>query len=294
VCLEFFGGAAQAVPAIVEIRDHVARLAGVRLAGLEHLDERYVKAVGYGAKSRRGQRPRMVLIGDLVGDNVDEVASAASAVVRIANARDGEGFVAVSPEARKRFWLDRARTAAIARHTNAFKINEDVVIPLEQLGAYSDAVERINIECSIENKLELLDALEEYLQGTLPLVQGDEALSRPEWLGDRVPRAIEALAAVRVRWQRLRNSLDVEFEKLQLRAERLSWKAEVRAELQRIFAGAPYARILEGADAVHKRVLRGRVFVALHMHAGDGNVHSNIPVNSDDYASCAWRNRSAG
>jgi Fe-S oxidoreductase len=26
------------------------------------------------------------------------------------------------------------------------------------------------------------------------------------------------------------------------------------------------------------------VFVALHMHAGDGNVHSNIPVNSDDYA----------
>ena len=27
----------------------------------------------------------------------------------------------------------------------------------------------------------------------------------------------------------------------------------------------------------------GRVFVALHMHAGDGNVHTNIPVNSDDY-----------
>ena len=31
------------------------------------------------------------------------------------------------------------------------------------------------------------------------------------------------------------------------------------------------------------RVLRSRVFVALHMHAGDGNVHTNIPVNSDDY-----------
>jgi Fe-S oxidoreductase len=31
-------------------------------------------------------------------------------------------------------------------------------------------------------------------------------------------------------------------------------------------------------------VLRGRVFVALHMHAGDGNVHTNIPVNSDNYA----------
>jgi len=283
VCLEFFGPAAEAVPAIVEVRDHVARLPGVRLAGLEHLDERYVKAVAYGAKSRRGQRPRMVLIGDLVGDHVDEVASAASSVVRIANARGGEGFVAVSPEARKRFWLDRARTAAIARHTNAFKINEDVVIPLEQLAAYSDGVERINIECSIDNKLELLDALEEYFQGELLLVQGADPLSRPELLGDRVPRAAELIAAVRARWQRLRNGLDVEFERLQSRTERLSWKSEVRAELQRIFAGGPYARILEGADAVHRRVLRGRVFVALHMHAGDGNVHSNIPVNSDDY-----------
>ena len=284
VCLEFFGNAAEAVPAIVEIKAHVARQPGVRLAGLEHLDERYVKAVGYATKSRRGERPRMVLIGDLVGDQVDEVASVASAVVRIANARGGEGFVAVSPEARKHFWLERARTAAIARHTNAFKINEDVVIPLEQLGAYTEGVERINIECSIDNKLALLDALEEYFQEELPLQQGEERLPRPELLGERPQQALELLAAVRARWQRLRNGIDVEFEALQSRRERLSWKTEVRDPLGAIFAGAPYARILEGAQAVHRRVLRGRVFVALHMHAGDGNVHSNIPVNSDDYA----------
>ena len=36
-------------------------------------------------------------------------------------------------------------------------------------------------------------------------------------------------------------------------------------------------------QAIHAEVLRGRVFIALHMHAGDGNVHTNIPVNSDDY-----------
>ncbi len=36
-------------------------------------------------------------------------------MIRIANARGAEGFVAVSAEARKKFWLDRARTAAIAR-----------------------------------------------------------------------------------------------------------------------------------------------------------------------------------
>ena len=29
------------------------------------------------------------------------------------------------------------------------------------------------------------------------------------------------------------------------------------------------------------------MFVALHMHAGDGNVHTNIPVNSDNYAMLA-------
>ena len=81
----------------------------------------------------------------------------------MANARAGEGFIAVSAEARRKFWLDRAETAAIAKHTNAFKINEDVVIPLERMGEYTDAIERINIELSIRNKLDLLAALEEYL-----------------------------------------------------------------------------------------------------------------------------------
>ncbi|WP_043148528.1 FAD-binding oxidoreductase, partial [Pseudogulbenkiania ferrooxidans] len=77
--------------------------------------------------------------------------------------------IAVTPEARKTFWLDRSRTAAIAKHTNAFKINEDVVIPLPRLGDYSDGIERINIELSIANKIELLDTLTEYFHGRLPV-----------------------------------------------------------------------------------------------------------------------------
>ncbi len=133
----------------------------------------------------------MALFGDIVGDNVDEVASAASAVVRLANARGGEGFVAVTAETRKRFWLDRARTAAIAKHTNAFKINEDVVIPLPRLADYSDGIERINIELSIANKLELLDAMADYFAGDLPLVQQDVKVAAAELLGDRPQRAQE-------------------------------------------------------------------------------------------------------
>ena len=57
----------------------------------------------------------------------------------------------------------------------------------------------------------------------------------------------------------------------------------MRAPLHRIFSGDAFAPVLAEAEAIHKRVLRGRVFVALHMHAGDGNVHTNIPVNSDNY-----------
>jgi FAD/FMN-containing dehydrogenase/Fe-S oxidoreductase len=285
VCLEFFGLAREAVPAIVEIKDFLAKNERkIFLAGLEHLDARYVKAVGYATKSRRSGLPVMVLIGDIVGDNVDEVAAAASSVVRIANARGGEGFVAVSADARKRFWLDRARTAAIAKHTNAFKINEDVVIPLERLGDYTDAVERINIELSIQNKLELLDALERYFSGDLPLHQGDESASAADVLGERRGQAIELIHAVRGRWEDFSRNLDRDFVALQSHKARLSWKSEIRALLQVLFSGDVFRGVLEGADAVHKRVLRGRVFVALHMHAGDGNVHTNLPVNSDDYA----------
>jgi FAD/FMN-containing dehydrogenase/Fe-S oxidoreductase len=276
VCLEFFGLARDAVPAIVEIKRYIDSSSKVLLAGLEHLDERYARAVGYATKSRRSERPRMVLIGDLVGDDVDAVAAAASGVVRIANARGGEGFIAVSEEARKRFWLDRARTAAIARHTNAFKINEDVVIPLEKLGEYTDGVERINIEFSVANKLALLEALEDYFSGDLGVPERD-------LLGERPARALELLRRVRGRWQAVAADLDHYFERLQAYALRLSWKREVRDELRAIFDGAAFRRVLEEAESVHKRILRGRVFVALHMHAGDGNVHTNIPVNSDDY-----------
>ena len=83
VCLEFFGQAREAIPAIVEIRDELARqgrAGDVQLAGLEHLDERYLKAVGYTTKSKRGALPKMVLIGDIVGD--DEAARVALRVRR--------------------------------------------------------------------------------------------------------------------------------------------------------------------------------------------------------------------
>ena len=96
VCLEFFGHASEATPAIVEIKDYCDAHADILLAGLEHLDARYVKAVGYATKAPRTTRPNMVLLIDVVSDNEVAVGEAASHIVRIANARGGEGFIAVS------------------------------------------------------------------------------------------------------------------------------------------------------------------------------------------------------
>ncbi|MBV6305772.1 FAD/FMN-binding oxidoreductase [Candidimonas humi] len=322
VCLEFFGQARDAIPSIVEIKNYLdgpGRARGAILAGLEHLDERYLRAVGYATKSKRGGFPKMVLFGDIVGDDPDAVAVAASEVVRLANTRHGEGFVAVSAEARKKFWLDRSRTAAIARHTNAFKINEDVVIPLDRMGEYTDAIERINIELSTHNKLRLLDQLEEFLGGELPVGKAedieDAEHTRAEVLAERTREAVATLRAARVRWNWLLDNLDMPlaqalptlrdlglealeetlrervarqpqarvFDVLQDRTIRVSWKTEVRSPMENFFSGADCAAVLAEIQAIHDRVLKGRVFVALHMHAGDGNVHTNIPVNSDNY-----------
>jgi len=316
VCLEFFGQVREAVPAIVEIRDYLAALpksgeARVMLAGLEHLDERYVKAVGYATKAKRHGRPKMVLIGDIVGDDEKQVALAASEVVRLCNARRAEGFIAVSAEARKTFWLDRARTAAIAKHTNAFKINEDVVIPLPRMGDYCDGIERINIELSLRNKLQLCDALNEFLQADLPVRSYTEDVEKADLIGDRRLLAQELLASVQTRWLWLYQNLDrplagaesdfaalgiiaselsnkadqpTLFHRLQDHSIRVSWKQELLPGLKEIFNGDHFRPVIERIEAVHKEILRGRVFVALHMHAGDGNVHTNLPVNSDHYA----------
>jgi len=314
VCMEFFGQVHEAVPSIVEITtlfskngSHPSpfplRSAPVLLAGLEHLDERYLKAVGYATKAKRNGRPKMVLIADVVSDDERAVGEAASEIVRIASLRHGEGFIAVSAEARKKFWLDRARTAAIAKHTNAFKVNEDVVIPLPRMGDYCDGIERINIELSLGNKIKLLQALTEFFAGELPLYYQDDAqVGDEELLGNRPQQARDLLLEVGARWQWMLDNLDAAcsglpvagsqtttatssvFQVLQDRSVRASWKREVRDPLRQIFSGSTYLPILEQCTAIHQRVLKSRVFVALHMHAGDGNVHTNIPVNSDDYA----------
>ena len=309
VCLEFFGtDLGRAVPAIMEIIDHVKGLGDVKIAGLEHLDERYVKAVSYATKAARRERPKMVLIADLVSENESTVAAAASDVVRLANAREAEGFVAVSPEARQRFWLDRARTAAISAHTNAFKINEDVVIPLDRLADYSRGIERINIEQSIANKLAIIAEFDRLLVERTPAAADGEAsgdIERNKYLLAR-----ELLGGVQRRWQTLAENLDRPaasfiggdfagvlsddeqallrdgdslLDMLLRRDVRVSYRLEVKQALREIFQGSTLEALRENLREIHAELRNNRLFVALHMHAGDGNVHTNIPVHSHNY-----------
>lgn len=189
------------------------------------------------------------------------------------------------------------------------------------MGEYTDGIERINIELSIRNKLQLADQLGAFFSsGQLPVGKSDDVSGEPidaaEMLGDRAQQAQELIAATRARWTYVLASLDLPlagiraeltshglaaldaafdarlaqqpaatlFDVVQDRTVRISWKHEIRAQIRQIFAGAAFKLIVDECTTIHARVLRSRVFVALHMHAGDGNVHTNLPVNSDDYA----------
>lgn len=313
VCLEFFGtDLSLAVPAIVEITEFIEakKAQGIVLAGLEHLDERYVRAVKYNTKANRRELPKMILLGDIAGDNGFEVAKTCQEIVELAKQRNAEGFVAVTAEARKRFWLDRSRTAAISAHTNAFKINEDVVIPLPRLNDYNEGIERINIEMSIQNKLEILDSLHDYLSGEIKEYtlednfedsQGDPAA----YFSNKVDLTLAHLISVKRKWQAFYDGLDRPAEqlldlmdesarslvrgdealvKLLLRRDLvISYRKEVLEFLKQTFMGHDFEPLLKRLKALHFEQRNARLFVALHMHAGDGNIHTNIPVHSNNY-----------
>ena len=310
VCMEFFGNdIGKSVPAIIELKDYIEALPGVQMVGLEHLDERYIKAVKYSTKASRREQPKMVLITDLVSDDEEVVSAAAEQVVSLVEQREGEGFIAVSSEARRRFWLDRARTAAISAHTNAFKINEDVVIPLDRLTDYSRGIERINIEQSIINKLRIMEQTARFIDGDLQdLCRCDDyedSEENREILAGKKQAAHKILVDAQTRWQHILDNLeqpaaehkaflrekeipliqesDTLLDMMLRRDLRHSYRLECAARIHDIFSGQDMAPLRQKLDELHQEIRDARLFVALHMHAGDGNVHTNIPVHSHNY-----------
>ncbi len=322
ICLEFFGtDIAEAVPAIIEVKQLIDSNGSILLTGLEHLDERYIKAVKYttkasstdGSSSADGYvagRPKMVLLADLASDNEDQLDIAAKQLIDICKKRNAQGFIAVSAEARKRFWLDRARTAAISAHTNAFKINEDVVIPLPRLAEYSRGIECININHAISNKIKICDAITKYLDSNLKDRPEDDnyatSVEAEQIIQNKCEAAKQLIETTRQRWSAILENLDspaVEVKNLLQDDEQknirdndtlidlllrrdcvISYSNEIYQSLSEIFSGQDLKPVREKLKSIHYKIKDAKLFVALHMHAGDGNVHTNIPVHSDNYA----------
>ncbi len=68
------------------------------LAGLEHLDDRYLHAINYAPKSVRAEYPKMVIVGDVIGDNeeaIDRQVERKSKQISLEG--NGETFIAKTP-----------------------------------------------------------------------------------------------------------------------------------------------------------------------------------------------------
>ena len=320
ICLEFFGNdIAEAVPAVVEVKQLLDDNNDVLLTGLEHLDERYIKAVKYTTKASQTDRaadgvflgrPKMVLLADIASDDEQSLNAAADLVIETSKKRNAQGFIAVSAEARKRFWLDRARTAAISAHTNAFKINEDVVIPLPRLAEYNRGIECININQAITNKIKICDAVTQYLNNNLRDRPEDDnyasSVEAEQIIRNKCEAAKSLIETARQRWSDILKNLDSpanlvkdlllehELENIRdsdvlidllLRRECvISYSDEIYKRLSEIFSGQDLKPVRGKFKEIHRTIKDSKLFVALHMHAGDGNVHTNIPVHSDNYA----------
>jgi FAD/FMN-containing dehydrogenase/Fe-S oxidoreductase len=274
LCLEFFGHDLKAaVSSIVDIKNLIDNTNNVDLVGMEHLDARYVKAVNYTTKATKSELPKMVLLIDISSNQQSRLDECINQIQSLTLHKEGECFVAKSANKRKIFWHDRTNTAAIAAHTNAFKINEDVVIPLDRLADYNDGIEYINIRLSIENKLDILADVQKYLTNIN---------AKTSLIKNKITAVIELLIKVKLQWQAILNNLDDTnlFRQVQTAKRVISYMNEFAHPLNNLLMGEVFAQMREDIKQIHTYKRTVRLFVATHMHAGDGNVHTNIPVHS--------------
>ena len=264
-CLEFYGeDMDEASRVIVEISDAFANNGEEALMALEHFDEEYIRAIKYKFKAARSEQPKAVLLIDMVGHSSAQVLRGRDRLVALlAPYGNTELFIAQDEDEAARFWRDRKRLGAIAARTNAFKLNEDIVLPLPALAEFARFVDARNIDEDIHNKMEVIEAIVGYLQTAEPIED-------PDWLEAKIPKANELCRAT--------------LDQLQLRRrEAVRQGVDIRnllADLLQLLSG--YSRVSSDIEAIHSRVRARRIVIATHMHAGDGNIHVNIPVFSND------------
>ncbi|QLA20675.1 FAD-binding and (Fe-S)-binding domain-containing protein [Desulfolutivibrio sulfoxidireducens] len=261
LCLEFFGRSMRhamlVIKDVVGLRDRI-RLEGdaVKISALEEFGSKYVRAINYAKKSATYEgEPISVLLLQL--DSADEQAldAAVANIVDIATPYENvDIFVAENDKQAEVFWEDRHKLSAISKRTSGFKINEDIVIPLGVVPEFSDFIEGLNLRCLGRAYKEALQNASR-LHGVSP---SDEFLAMEMEFADRI----------------LRGGLS---------AKDLS-DAEVEVQTYYFFSDltSRYPRLREPLREIYNDMIATRIEVANHMHAGDGNCHVNIPVNSND------------
>ncbi len=291
ICLECFGAnMTNAAKAIVSIRNAFSGEGGANLTALEHFDEKYVAAINYRNKSERIETPKAVLLIDVESNNEADVDAACARIITMVKPYNTEALVARNEAESFLFWSDRKNLGAIAKHTNAFKLNEDIVIPLDELPAFADFVERLNLRKELTNALGCIARADEYL------VRRDRA-GLQEFTVGRIDACHTHLEEMKKRYAGWLEQLDDPapggiFRQVQDGAVTISFDDDVTGYIPKILHG--YTEMVNEINEVISAERKRKVIIATHMHAGDGNVHVNIPVHSNDYAMMQEADETAG
>jgi FAD/FMN-containing dehydrogenase/Fe-S oxidoreductase len=267
-CIEFFGNdmtqAGQVIAAISRAFSRASSNRGPFLMALEHFDEEYIKAIKYKTKTSVGTRLIAVLLVDMVSNDQNLLQTGVNTLETLLEPYDKTGLsIARDRHEAERYWQDRKRLGAIAAHTNAFKLNEDVVLPIDSLASFAKFIDQYNIEEKKFNQTRIIQNIIEYLDTAIPL-------SDPELLQKRVGQAKDLA-------YRTRKKLEIASrDALEACIHSKNFFREIIDNLH------GYTFIIENVTRVYEETKARLIVIATHMHAGDGNVHVNIPVFSND------------
>jgi len=261
LCLEFFGksmrNAMHVIKDVVAFRDEIRRNGDlVKISALEEFGTKYVQAIDYKTKSTRYEgHPISVLILQLDSNDAQALDEAVQRIVDIATPYEGvDIFVARDEKEAEHFWEDRHKLSAITKRTSGFKINEDVVIPLEVVPEFSDFIENLNLY---------------YL-----------ALAYRKAL-----LKVNNLTGVDIDDEFIHMELDVTSDILKGRLTKDELpEQELELQIRFFFQDlkSRYPKLQNELEDILENLFLTRIIIANHMHAGDGNCHVNIPVNSND------------
>ncbi len=269
LCLEFFGPdmeeASKVILELSRLFPLISENPEVLLA-LEHFDDEYIRAIDYKVKAPRAQTPKAVLLIDIAGNHSREVENGVERVKTLLDRHPNTlMFVARDNAEAVRFWADRKKLGAIARRTNAFKMNEDIVIPLEALAGFSRFIDDLN--CTEERYAQL-----RFVERAAQILSTAEVNDDNGQFASKIPAGLELC---RIFGERIAAAATDVLRSLDI-------LQELNSELGELVQGYP---VMQTAfDEAYHHVRNRRIVLATHMHAGDGNVHVNVPVLSNDRA----------